>query len=1322
MKFKRVAAIILSGLISLSMAGQGSIFAYAKTDADDNGITVDDSSALPSDSLSPMYVEGELICLADSEEEAKGIADAYGVKLKDYSYGVAVFDCGDRDLDELIAYGKANNLPLVEKNGIIYLDPREWGGFGDYIPDMLSAGTELSEADGDITVVNGTITKYNRTDLTDIIIPEGITGIGEQAFDSHKEIKTVQFPSTLTVIGERAFAYCYGLTSADLSKTELTTIEEKGFCMCTNLDVPIFPDTLRTIGENAFYACMLGTTRSYGKLVIPAGVVSIGSSAFENNTYLGEVEFKPGSSTITFDENIISENRAFYGSKSLTKITLSNRVPYIPGDFASESKELVTIDGIEDVTSIGPRAFKGCKKLTCIDLSNTKLAKIDQYAFSDCYALDAPIFPETLKEIGDHAFCSTMSEVKNDQSLVIPANVTSLGPNAFERCEKLVSVKFENGDTPIAIVEKPAYAHTFENCDSLKIIELSDRVERIPYHFASDCDELTTVTYPSQLKTVGAWAFSGCKKLKSADFGNTSLAEIEENAFRSCESLDAVKLPVTQDVRIGEFAFLRSGLYGSSGTPGTVTIPENVVSIGDGAFMESKGLGEVIFSPRQKYSTSTDVGNSLFQDDKELTKLVISDRISKITEAFAWGCQKLQYITIPDTVQSIEKRAFYTSMVKNMPVETVLTSTNPVAAAYDWTGSNRKLVDKISGGGGGSTPKPATEEQYEEELKVSGIAFSKSEIVLNIGESKSISADVLPLGTEGQVNITLIPSTQSVLSTFGDASGLTVIGESAGAADIVASVDGTDYTASCHVTVKTSQSDVSAISADAAEKAAKEAESAGSTAGLWIAGIDPEGYTYTGMAVRPDVRVYYGDRLLRAGTEYTISYKNNKTVSVKDKAQIIVTGKGSFGNKHIESFTITACDLSESNDLVSAYAVRNAKGLKTTVAVAGKVLKAAKDYTVKDDNGKVTIEGTAPNFTNRRIITVTDSAPAAIRTAIVTGLTPKAFTGEPIELGDSLKLTDKNAIEIDPGYYTVHYENNQNVGVCSVYITGKTDEKGTGYFGTVKKTFKITPAVFNKDNTTVSAPETALYTKGGAKITPVIEWTSDNGVTRTLREGVDYSVQYKSNTTVDGTAFAIIKGIGAFKGSSLEPISYQVRKSNIGALCGFAPDIKYNASKKGTYYMSAPEIYDIDGKKLALNKDYTVRFVNVTRKTYLNKNSKPAVGDNLRAIVTGKNGYADSTLQINYRVAESANNISKAKIGKVVAREYTGSEVTLTPFPSVTPENNASITEGENGYKVISYYNNVNKGTASVLIAGTGDYSGSKVITFKIIAQKGRDL
>ena len=70
----------------------------------------------------PTYVEGELICLADSEEEANSIAADYDITVKNFGFGVAVFDCGDKDIFELIEFGKVHGLKELSVNHIYYLD------------------------------------------------------------------------------------------------------------------------------------------------------------------------------------------------------------------------------------------------------------------------------------------------------------------------------------------------------------------------------------------------------------------------------------------------------------------------------------------------------------------------------------------------------------------------------------------------------------------------------------------------------------------------------------------------------------------------------------------------------------------------------------------------------------------------------------------------------------------------------------------------------------------------------------------------------------------------------------------------------------------------------------------------------------------------------------------------------------------------------------------------------------------------------------------------------------------------------------------------
>jgi hypothetical protein len=87
--------------------------------------------------------------------------------------------------------------------------------------------------------------------------------------------------------------------------------------------------------------------------------------------------------------------------------------------------------------------------------------------------------------------------------------------------------------------------------------------------------------------------------------------------------------------------------------------------------------------------------------------------------------------------------------------------------------------------------------------------------------------------------------------------------------------------------------------------------------------------------------------------------------------------------------------------------------------------------------------------------------------------------------------------------------------------------------------------------------------------------------------------------------------------------------SKISASC---PDKKYNASKKGKYYMSTPVLYDTDGKKLAAKKDYKVTgYVKEDKEEVFDKNSTVTQGETLYAVVEGTGGYT-GTIYVPFNV------------------------------------------------------------------------------------------
>lgn len=103
-------------------------------------------------------------------------------------------------------------------------------------------------------VTDSYVCKFDRDELTEVVIPDGVKSIGDWAFADCRRLTKVTIGNDVTSIGTRAFYMCNSLTSVTIGKG-VTSIGYGGFSYCKGLKSVMIPDSVRYISETAFWFC-----------------------------------------------------------------------------------------------------------------------------------------------------------------------------------------------------------------------------------------------------------------------------------------------------------------------------------------------------------------------------------------------------------------------------------------------------------------------------------------------------------------------------------------------------------------------------------------------------------------------------------------------------------------------------------------------------------------------------------------------------------------------------------------------------------------------------------------------------------------------------------------------------------------------------------------------------------------------------------------------------------------------------------------------------------------------------------------------------------
>ncbi|MBO5700872.1 MAG: leucine-rich repeat protein [Clostridia bacterium] len=288
-----------------------------------------------------------------------------------------------------------------------------------------------------------------------VIIPEGVTRIGDKAFSECKNLTSVVIPEGVKSIGWAAFSHCYNLTSVVIPKN-VTSIGTFAFSYCYSLTSIVIPEGVTSIGDNAFIHCSNLTN-----VVIPESVTSIGDAAFQECKGLADAH-----------GFVIVRGMLYH--------------------YYGTSVDVVIPEG---VTSIADRVFSNCNNLTNIVIP-AGMMSIGYQAFKDCKSLTSVVFPDSMKSIASDAFwgCESLANV------VIPEGVTSIGNGAFCGCTSLTSVVIPSSVTSIGWF-------AFSGCTNLKSVVVSENVEDIGDEAFLGCRNLKILGHLSSSCKLGKNVF-----------------------------------------------------------------------------------------------------------------------------------------------------------------------------------------------------------------------------------------------------------------------------------------------------------------------------------------------------------------------------------------------------------------------------------------------------------------------------------------------------------------------------------------------------------------------------------------------------------------------------------------------------------------------------------------------------------------------------------------------------------------------------------------------------------------------------------------------
>ena len=545
--------------------------------------------------------------------------------------------------------------------------------------------------------------RYQDERLRSVTLPTSLRTIGREAFYHCYYLNSVEIPSNVAVIGEGAFADCYSLLEVTLNEG-LDSIGPRAFrdigsWSGRNVKVKL-PSTLTGIGDYAFaYIGRLGNVTSYIKSpfeisqkVFCTGENYVGTDSLGNSIY----NYDPSNATLYVPEGTSEKYKAIKGWTMFADI--------VEGELLEATVDSLTYTYLKnkDKATVVGHLYKETRNITIpgsvkIGDKTFTVNEIGASAFQSYGNLDTLVINTGVETIGESAFSNNY----NLRSVTFPTSLKTIGKNSFNDC-RIDTLAVPEG---VETIMEGAFRYQWSNLKAITLPTTLKTIEREAFYY---CQGFASLIIPEGVSTIGESAFRNCNALSKLELAS-SLTAIGERAFANNSNLSSVTSRIQTPFDISESVFcigenstwvdsLGTNVYSYTPSNANLYVPEGTSEkykaikgwtmfagiyegelqekvVGDFkyAYLPNSGEATLIASDYSQLKNITipgsivaddvtytvkEIGNGAFRNCSNLDTVKISNGVEIIGKNAFQYCYYIKVDTLPSSLRTINDYAF----------------------------------------------------------------------------------------------------------------------------------------------------------------------------------------------------------------------------------------------------------------------------------------------------------------------------------------------------------------------------------------------------------------------------------------------------------------------------------------------------------------------------------------------------------------------------------------------------------------------------------------------------------------------------------------